>query len=82
MSRDLSPPTSILRLSQVQARTGMSRSAIYRAIRDPDLAFPPPIKLTARSSGWDASLVEQFLQKRIAASHGVAGSGPSKALKG
>jgi prophage regulatory protein len=83
MNRDLPGATSILRLSQVQARTGLSRSAIYRAIRDRELAFPPPIKLTARSSGWPACLVDEWIQKRIAASrHGLADSSPAKALEG
>ena len=62
---------SFLRLKQVKAATGMSRSWLYEAIRRGE--FPAPIPLGARAVGWDAASVaswqaERILQPRKAAS--------------
>lgn len=52
------------RLPAVMARTGKSRSQIYR-----DVAagrFPAPVKLGERSSAWDASEIDHWIAERIA----------------
>lgn len=54
----------ILRLKGVRAKTGLSRTSIYRLISSN--LFPRPIKLGARASGWVESEVESFLKARIA----------------
>ena len=42
--------TTMLRLPQVMAHVGFSRSMVYALIKRGD--FLPPVKLTAQSSGW------------------------------
>lgn len=53
------------RLPQVKARTGLSRSEIYRRIALGD--FPRPIKLGERASAWSAAEVDAWIAQRIAA---------------
>lgn len=53
------------RLPTVKARTGLSRSEIYRRIASGD--FPAPIKLGERASAWNASEVDGWITGRIAA---------------
>lgn len=60
-------PTSLTleRLPAVKARTGMSRSEIYRRIAIGD--FPRPIKLGTRASAWSAAEIDAWIADRIAA---------------
>ncbi len=53
------------RLPQVKARTGLSRSEIYRRIALGD--FPTPIKLGLRASAWSKHEVDTWISRRIAA---------------
>ena len=59
----------ILRLPEVIARTGLSRSTIYGMMQNQSvngqLQFPKSIKLTARSVGWIEAEVNDFIQARI-----------------
>lgn len=58
---------AILRRKQVEARTGLSRSAIYALMaRD---QFPKPVKLTesGKAVGWRSDVIEAWLQAREAA---------------
>lgn len=52
------------RLPQVKARTGMSRSEIYRRIAMGD--FPVPVKLGQRASAWSKHEVDAWISQRIA----------------
>lgn len=61
---------SILRRKQVEARTGLSRSAIYAAIQAG--TFPKPIKLGPRAVGWDSVAIDKWIEQRIRASEDVA----------
>ena len=54
---------SFLRLKQVKALTGMSRSWIYDAIRRG--AFPAPIPLGARAVAWDSADVAAWQERCI-----------------
>lgn len=54
---------SFLRLKQVKAVTGMSRSWIYDAIRRGE--FPAPISLGARAVAWDSVAVAGWQASRI-----------------
>ncbi|MHA7833476.1 MAG: helix-turn-helix transcriptional regulator [Algiphilus sp.] len=54
----------VIRLPEVQARVGMSRSAIYAAAARGD--FPRPFKLGPRASGWLADEVDAWLRSRVA----------------
>ena len=58
------PPLHLLRLPDVRAMTGLSRSEIYRRIR---ADFPQPVKLGARASAWPEHEILAWCQARIAA---------------
>lgn len=70
MHNDPIPPTGALileRLPRVKARTGLSRSEIYRRIAANPPTFPAPIKLGERASAWNATEVDRWILGRIAA---------------
>lgn len=54
---------SIIKLSEVIARTGLSRSSIYRRINEG--SFPRPISLGGKAVGWIEAEVQQWIQDRI-----------------
>ncbi len=61
------PPAGDLileRLPQIKARTGLSRSEIYRRIALDE--FPAPIKLGVRASAWSKHEVDAWIAQRIA----------------
>ena len=66
MSILIQAPESIIKIKQVQAITGLSRSGLYQKIVDGN--FPKQIKLGVRASGWILSEVEGWIAERIAAS--------------
>lgn len=53
------------RIASVCARTGLSRSSLYRLIRAGD--FPAPVPLAGRTRAWDAAAVDAFINACIAA---------------
>ena len=59
---------SILRLPEVIARTGLSRSTIYSHIKDG--SFPAQISLGERACGWIESEISTWVESRIAESRG------------
>lgn len=60
---------TILRLPQVKARTGLSRSTIY--LRIAQGSFPRPIRLGGpRAVGWIEVQVESWIAKQIDAARG------------
>lgn len=60
---------SILRLTAVKSRTGLSRSSIYNKLNPKsayhDPSFPSPISLGARAVGWDEQSVQNWIDKQI-----------------
>lgn len=56
------PAGSILRLPQVRAITGLSKSSIYAMIASGD--FPSQVKLGARAVGWIADQVFAWVAAR------------------
>ena len=54
---------TILRLPEVKARTGLSRSAVY--LRMAEGTYPEPISLGARSVGWVESEIDAWIAQRI-----------------
>ena len=54
---------TILRLPEVRARTGLSRSTIYLKVSE--RSFPGPISLGARSVGWVESEIDAWIAQRI-----------------
>lgn len=52
----------MLRPLEVMARTGLSRTTIWRRVRDG--AFPAPTELGVNSIGWPDSVISDWLSKR------------------
>ena len=59
----------IIRLSDVKAKTGLSRSSIY--LRMAEGKFPQQISLGSRAVGWINSEVINWIELRISESRGV-----------
>jgi prophage regulatory protein len=56
---------TILRLRQVEARTGLGKSQIYRGIREK--TFPKAIPIGKRAVGWILSDIEAWIARMIEA---------------
>ncbi|GAB5498519.1 MAG: AlpA family transcriptional regulator [Pseudohongiellaceae bacterium] len=56
----------ILRLPEVKARTGLSRSTIYLRMANGD--FPKSVSLGGRAVGWLESDIDQWLTNKIESS--------------
>jgi len=59
-----------LRLPDVKARTGLSRSTIY--LRISEGRFPKPVSLGSRAVGWVESEINDWLNQQIEASRKAA----------
>ena len=57
---------SLLRRQEVQARTGLARSTIYKLISEG--AFPQPISLVGKTVAWPSPVIDRWIAERIAAS--------------
>lgn len=55
----MSAPDRIIRLSTVLARSGLSRSTIYRKIAEG--SFPPQIRISVNGAGWRESDVNRWV---------------------
>ena len=60
----MSEPDRIIRLRTVLARTGLSRSTIYRKIAEG--TFPAQIKISINGAGWRESEVNQWMENPVA----------------
>jgi prophage regulatory protein len=60
----------IIRIKEVIAMTGISRSVIYEKLNPQskcyDSTFPKPIKLSVNCVGWSAFEVNQWIEGRLA----------------
>ena len=65
MAEQILKALAILRLKQVKARTGLSRSSIYAKISEGD--FPAQVLLGKRAVGFVESEVEAWITSRIEA---------------
>ena len=66
MSGGTQMSTFILRLPEVKARTGLSRSSIYLRMANKD--FPQSVSLGGRAVGWLESDIDQWLADKIESS--------------
>ena len=57
-------PDRIVRLKTVLARTGLSRSTIYRKIAEG--RFPPRIKISVNGAGWRKSDINRWVANPVA----------------
>jgi prophage regulatory protein len=63
MANSTNVPESLLRLPQVLARTGLSKSSVYILP-----SFPKPVKIDGRAVAWVASEVDAWVAATILAS--------------
>lgn len=54
---------ALLRLPQVQARVGLSRSALYARIASGE--FPKPVGLGVRAVAWPSDEIDAWIASRI-----------------
>ncbi len=59
----LQPEFTVLRLSNVKARTGLSRSTIYERIKQGD--FPAQVSLGPRAVGWLESDINAWISAQV-----------------
>ena len=73
-TKQITPPTPlrVLRLREVEERTGLKRASIYR--RGKVGTFPKPISLGRNSTGWIESEVEAWLADLVAQRDAQAGA--------
>jgi prophage regulatory protein len=57
------PTVTLLRMTQVKARTGLSRSTIYLRIKAGE--FPTQVSLGPRAVGWLEAEIERWIETRI-----------------
>lgn len=57
------PSMKIYRIKEVCEITGLKPSTIYKLIRAND--FPKSISLTARSTGWPSTAIDDWIDSRI-----------------
>jgi len=55
-------PTRMLRLPEVMARTGLSRSTIYERVAR--RRFPRPVSLGERAIGWIEAEIDAWIRER------------------
>ena len=72
------PPIRFVRLPEVMARTGLSRSTIYVMVAAG--RFPKPVPLGARAVGWIESELDEWVRERIAKRRSVEGTGTGPGL--
>jgi prophage regulatory protein len=61
---------SFLRLPEVKAVTGLSKTSLYALVREK--SFPAPVRLGPRAVGWLKSEVKQWAVERVHASRSAA----------
>jgi prophage regulatory protein len=66
MRNDATSPITLLRCKAVQERTGLKRSALYKAMSNGD--FPTPVKISAKAVAWPSNEVDIWISNRIASS--------------
>jgi prophage regulatory protein len=68
--------TSILRIRDVQARTGLSRPTLYKLIQQG--RFPSGLDLlgTGRAVGWTEASIVGWINERVQANQKAAGGKP------
>lgn len=71
------PSTTLIRIDEVSAMVGLARPTIYKMMKDPNLGFPLPVKLsnsTARGApvAWVLAEVQGWVRARIATRTQVA----------
>ena len=71
------PAAVLIRIDEVSKMVGLARATIYKMLKDPDVDFPLPVKLsdsTARGApvAWVLAEVQDWVRARIANRNKVA----------
>ena len=61
----MNQPERLLRLPEVMSRTGMSRTAVYAAVKSGKM--PAPIKFSRRFTAWTQSSIDAWIAVQIEA---------------
>lgn len=69
------PDTTIIRMPDIEAITGLARPTVYKRLRD-DPTFPRPVKLSDSNSrgapvGWVLAEVQGWVRRRMALREGA-----------
>ena len=67
----------MLRPTEVMARTGLSRTTIWRKVKDG--SFPNPLVLGKNSIGWPAQTITDWLESRERRSYSAESSAQAEA---
>lgn len=62
---------SFLRLTEVKARTGLSRSTIY--LRIAEGTFPKPVRIGGRAVAWLSTEISEWIKNCVEQSRSVQG---------
>lgn len=54
---------ALLRLPEVELRTGLARSTLYRKIKSQE--FPAPVRLGTRCSRWSSAAVRDWIKAQV-----------------
>lgn len=57
----------LIRLREVLNKTGLSKATLYRLIATGE--FPASIQISVRTVGWEESLVDEFLMRKVSQSN-------------
>ena len=54
----------LLRRPTVLNLVGVTKSTLFRWIKDPEISFPEPIRISSRCSVWRAKDVQKWMEDR------------------
>lgn len=71
------PATTLIRIDEVSSIVGLARPTIYKMMKDPNVGFPLPVKLSDSSArgapvAWVLAEVQNWVRARIASRADVA----------
>jgi prophage regulatory protein len=58
-------PPELLRITKVQARTGLSRASVWRLVRD--ASFPAPVRIGRRAVAWLDTEIDSWIANCVKA---------------
>ncbi|MEI8170860.1 MAG: AlpA family transcriptional regulator [Rhodoferax sp.] len=56
-------PGNLIRLPQVEIKTGLKKSTIYAGVKDK--TFPSPVRLSARAVAWREENIDSWINARV-----------------
>ena len=62
------PPEQLLRIADVQTRTGLSRASVWRLVRD--ASFPAPVRIGRRAVAWLDTEIDSWIADCVKARNG------------